>query len=71
MDTCLCDVRRASLIAANGLGITIKSNSSLMQVSALPYSDEELEPVEYKTDLPESKEPVLCGSHKTLGVGSN
>ncbi len=41
-----------------------------MPVSALPCSDEELEPVEYKTDLPESKEPVLWGSHKTLGVGS-
>jgi len=41
-----------------------------MQVSALPYSDEEMEPVEYKIDLPKSSGTVLVVSHKTLGVGS-
>jgi beta-galactosidase len=41
-----------------------------MQVSALPYSDEEMEPVEYKIDLPQSQGTVLVVSHKTLGVGS-
>ena len=42
-----------------------------MQIAALPYSDEEMEPVEYKIDLPKSKGTVLVISHKTLGVGSN
>ncbi len=51
--------------------LTIKQGDSFLQVSALPYSDEEMEPVEYKIDLPESKGTVLCVSHKTLGVGSN
>jgi len=37
----------------------------------LPYSDEEMTPVEYKVDLPKSKGTVLCIAHKTLGVGSN
>lgn len=40
-------------------------------MSALPYSDEEMDNVEYKIDLPESKGTVLCISHKTMGVGSN
>jgi len=43
----------------------------LLQVSALPYSDEELMPVEYKIDLPQSNATVWCISHQTLGVGSN
>ncbi len=65
------DVRWANLTASNGSGLTIKSDTSLMQISALPYSDEEMEPVEYKIDLPKSKGTVLVISHKTLGVGSN
>jgi len=65
------DVRWANVTPGKGLGITIKQDTSLMQVSALPYSDEELENVEYKIDLPKSKGTVLCISHKTLGVGSN
>ncbi len=65
------DVRWANVFSKNGTGVTIKQGDSLLQVSALPYSDEEMEPVEYKIDLPESKGTVLCVSHKTLGVGSN
>ncbi len=65
------DVRWANLTSQNGLGINIKHVDSLVQVSALPYSDEEMEPVEYRIDLPKSKGTVLCISHKTLGVGSN
>lgn len=65
------DVRWANVTSANGLGINVKQDSALMQVSALPYSDEEMEPVEYKIDLPKSKGTVLCISRKTLGVGSN
>jgi beta-galactosidase len=65
------DVRWAKLTSGKGTGITIKQVDSFMQISALPYSDEEMDPVEYKIDLPKSKGTVLCISHKTLGVGSN
>jgi beta-galactosidase len=65
------DVRWANVTSAKGTGITVKKMGALMQVSALPYSDEELEIVEYKIDLPKSKGTVLCVSHKTMGVGSN
>ena len=65
------DVRWANLSSDKGLELSIKSDTSLMQIAALPYSDEEMEPVEYKIDLPKSKGTVLVISHKTLGVGSN
>ena len=65
------DVRWASVTTDSGSKLAVKSDASLMQVSALPYSDEEMEPVEYKIDLPKSKGTVLCISHQTLGVGSN
>ncbi|WP_199269721.1 glycoside hydrolase family 2 TIM barrel-domain containing protein [Mucilaginibacter lacusdianchii] len=65
------DIRWAQLQMKNGSGIKVKQDTSLLQVSALPYSDEEMEKVEYKIDLPKSKATVLCVSHKTLGVGSN
>jgi beta-galactosidase len=65
------DVRWANVTSASGMGINIKEVDSVLQVAALPYSDEEMEPVEYRVDLPKSKGTVLCISHKTLGVGSN
>lgn len=43
---------------------------ALLQFSALPYMDEEMENVEYSVDLPPSKATVLCLSGKTLGAGS-
>jgi len=36
----------------------------------LPYSDEEMEKVEYRIDMPQSIATVFCISHLTLGVGS-
>ncbi|HTN38585.1 MAG TPA: glycoside hydrolase family 2 TIM barrel-domain containing protein [Arachidicoccus sp.] len=65
------DVRWANVYSNNGTGIRILQGTDHLQVSALPYSDEEMQPVEYKIDLPDSKGTVLCISHKTLGVGSN
>ncbi|RFM29034.1 glycoside hydrolase family 2 TIM barrel-domain containing protein [Deminuibacter soli] len=64
------DVRWANVTAANGTGICVKRDKDLLQVAALPYSDEEMSPVEYKIDLPKSSGTVLCISAKTLGVGS-
>ncbi|WPV02940.1 glycoside hydrolase family 2 TIM barrel-domain containing protein [Mucilaginibacter sp. cycad4] len=65
------DVRWANVSTAKGTGIAVKQADELFQVTALPYSDEEMTDVEYKIDLPKSKGTVLCISHKTLGVGSN
>jgi beta-galactosidase len=65
------DVRWANVTSATGVGLRVKKVDSLIQIGALPYSDEEMEPVEYKIDLPKSKGTVLCISSKTLGVGSN
>ncbi|PWS30368.1 glycoside hydrolase family 2 TIM barrel-domain containing protein [Pedobacter paludis] len=64
------DVRWANVTATSGFGLSVKHGKDLFQVAALPYSDEEMENVEYKIDLPKSKGTVLCISHKTLGVGS-
>ena len=65
------DVKWAAVKNSAGHGIMVKGIASPLQVSALPYSDEELEKVEYKIDLPQSNKTVLCVSHLSLGVGSN
>jgi beta-galactosidase len=64
------DVRWAQVTTESGNGLMVKSDSSLMQVSMLPYSDEEMDKVEYRIDLPQSRATVFCISHLTLGVGS-
>jgi beta-galactosidase len=65
------DVRWAKVFSGAGVGIRVQQDSSHLAVSALPYSDEEMDATEYKIDLPASKGTVLCINHKTLGVGSN
>lgn len=65
------DVRWASVSTAAGARLTVQQDSALLQVAALPYSDEEMDKVEYKIDLPVSKGTVLCIGAKTLGVGSH
>ena len=65
------DVRWANLTSAKGNCFSVRQDTSLLQVAALPYSDEELEKVEYQIDLPPSQGTVVCVSDKTLGVGSN
>jgi beta-galactosidase len=64
------DVRWAKVTTTSGTGIMAQSNNSLMQVSILPYSDEEMDNVEYRIDLPQSTATVFCINHLTLGVGS-
>jgi beta-galactosidase len=64
------DIRWAKVASAGGNGIMAKADSSLLQVSLLPYTDEEMDKVEYRIDLPESSATVFCISHKTLGVGT-
>ncbi len=65
------DVRWARLSGPNGATFLVQRDTGLLQVSALPYSDEELESTEYRIDLPSSRATVLCISRFTLGVGSN
>ena len=65
------DVRWAALSGAGLPGLLAQAKGDLLQVSALPHTDEQMTPVEYKIDLPASKATVLCLSVKTLGVGSN
>lgn len=64
------DVRWAKVTTSSGNGIMAQSDSSLMQVSMLPYSDEEMDKTEYRVDLPPVSSTVFCISHKTLGVGT-
>jgi beta-galactosidase len=65
------DVRWAWLKGSGGRGLKVTGTTSLLQVAALPYSDEQLAPVEYRIDLPKSTATVLNIGYKTLGVGSN
>lgn len=65
------DVRRVKLSGSGVPSLLVQSDENLMQVSALPYTDEQMTPVEYKIDLPASTATVFCLSTKTLGVGSN
>jgi len=65
------EVRWAKLSGKNQPSLMIQSDEKLMQVAALPHTDEQMNPVEYKIDLPASTATVLSISTKTLGVGSN
>lgn len=64
------DVRWAKLSGKDMPSMLVKADENLMQVSALPHTDEEMHPVEYKIDLPGSTSTVFCVSTKTMGVGS-
>jgi beta-galactosidase len=65
------DVRWAAL-GGNGLPTLLAaSEGKLLQVSALPLMDEQLEAPAHSEDLPQSNSTVLTLDTKTLGVGSN
>lgn len=64
------EVRWAKLTGSGIPSFTVKADHKLMQVAALPHTDEQMYPVEYKIDLPASTSTVFCISTKTLGVGS-
>jgi len=65
------EVRWADLNGKGMPSLLIQADKNLMQFSALPHTDEQMFPVEYKIDLPASAATVFCLSAKTLGVGSN
>ena len=52
-------------------GLLAQADGAPMQAAALPHTDEQMLPVEYKIDLPPSTATVLMLSAKTLGVGSS
>ena len=64
------EVRWAKLYGKDKSSLTIQSDEKLMQFAALPHTDEQMHPVEYRIDLPASTSTVVCISTKTLGVGS-
>lgn len=64
------EVRWANLSGEGVPSLLVKADKDLMQVAVLPHTDEQMDPVEYKIDLPASRATVFCLSTKTLGVGS-
>ncbi len=64
------DVRWAAVYGTDRPALVAKANGGLLSVSALPWTDEQMTPVEYSIDLPPSPGTVLGLSAKTLGVGS-
>lgn len=65
------DVRWAALSTGTQPVLKVQRLNNWLQVSALPYKDEDLEPTEYRIDLPPVNATVLCVSGYTMGVGSN
>ncbi len=64
------DVRWAALSGKGVPGLLAQAEGGPLQVSAQPYTDEVMTPVEYSIDLPPSTNTVLTLSARTLGVGS-
>ena len=64
------DVRWAALSGSRLPTLLAQADGGLLQVSALPYTDEAMTPVEYSIDLPKSTNTVLVLAARTLGAGS-
>lgn len=65
------DTRWAEFKGNEMPSLLFQSDDNLMQFSALRHTDEQMQDVEYKIDLPASNATVFTLSTKTLGVGSN
>jgi beta-galactosidase len=65
------DVRWAAVSGTGLPGLLAQAQDGLLQAAALPYTDEEMTPVEYSIDLPKSTATVFMVSAHTLGAGSN
>jgi beta-galactosidase len=64
------DVRWAVLTGKGLPTLMVAADEDDVQVSALPYTDEVMFPIEYTVDLPPGKSTVLTVAAHTLGVGS-
>ncbi|MGC3956971.1 MAG: glycoside hydrolase family 2 TIM barrel-domain containing protein [Verrucomicrobiota bacterium] len=65
------EVRWAAMSGKQRPTLLVQAEDTDLQVSALPYTDEVMTPVEYSVDLPESVSTVVNVASRTLGVGSN
>ena len=65
------DTRWVALGGNNLPTLMAVSEGKLLQVSALPYSDEQLDAPAHSVDLPPSTATVVTLDARTLGVGSN
>lgn len=65
------DVRWAAVTGKGVPGLMVQAASNVLQASALPYTDEQIMPIEYRVDLPPPTVTELVVAARTLGVGSN
>ncbi len=66
------DVRWAAVSGQGRPGLMAQAEAGgVLQAGVLPYTDEQMDPVEYTVDLPPSEASVLVLAAKTTGVGSN
>jgi beta-galactosidase len=64
------DVRWAALSGAGMPTLMAQPDGGVLQVTAQPYTDEVMTPIEYSIDLPPSSNTVLTLAARTLGAGS-
>ena len=65
------DVRWAAVSGMGLPGLMAQAEDGrVLQASVLPYTDEQMDPVEYTIDLPPSTASVLVLAARTTGVGS-
>jgi beta-galactosidase len=64
------DVRWAAVSGAKLPGLLARPEKGLLQAAALPYTDEQMQTVEYSVDLPPRTVTALVLAARTLGVGS-
>jgi beta-galactosidase len=65
------DVRWAAVCGKGRPGLMAQAEAgAVLQASVLPYTDEQMDPVEYTIDLPPSTASVLVLGARTTGVGS-
>ena len=66
------DVRWAAVSGKGLPGLMAQAEAGgVLQAGVLPYTDEQMDPVEYTVDLPPSAASVLVIATHTTGVGSN
>jgi beta-galactosidase len=66
------DVRWAAVTGQELPGLLAQAEAGgVLQAGVLPYTDEQMDPVEYTIDLPPSNASVLVLAARTTGVGSD
>ncbi len=66
------DVRWAAVSGKGLPGLMAQAEAgAVLQAGVLPYTDEQMDPVEYTVDLPPSTASALVLAARTTGVGSN